>query len=209
MIPADLLDRLDAAKPNYLDRKSFLCLLLEQQLDTPRTLGGPSAAGTPSYSSITSTLLSNTSTKNIVVKSVQEPVAEEPVEAAATAAEPAPKRKKRKSRAEGCPAFEAFWKQYLAIKHRANGQTKPAALEAWHQITKRVTPERLQAALTAAVNQQVQQERETNWAAPFPDCHRWLSKGYWEQFIDAQTPPEAPVTRPDFTPPTDYPDAPF
>ena len=34
-IPADLLDRIDAAKPNYLDRKGFLCLLLDQALDTP------------------------------------------------------------------------------------------------------------------------------------------------------------------------------
>ncbi len=52
MIPADLLDRIDAAKPDFLDRKGFICLLLAQQLDTPLTLGVPSAAGTPSSSSI-------------------------------------------------------------------------------------------------------------------------------------------------------------
>ena len=32
-IPADLLDRIDAAKPNYLDRKGFLCLLLASAID--------------------------------------------------------------------------------------------------------------------------------------------------------------------------------
>ena len=32
-IPADLLDRIDDAKPNFLDRKGFLCLLLTQALD--------------------------------------------------------------------------------------------------------------------------------------------------------------------------------
>jgi len=32
-IPADLLDRIDAAKPNYLDRKGFLCLLLTSAID--------------------------------------------------------------------------------------------------------------------------------------------------------------------------------
>ncbi|MFZ9621889.1 MAG: hypothetical protein ACO289_11865, partial [Prochlorococcaceae cyanobacterium] len=52
MIPADLLDRIDAAKPDFLDRKGFICLLLAQQLDKPSTLGAPSAAGAPSSSSI-------------------------------------------------------------------------------------------------------------------------------------------------------------
>lgn len=31
-IPAELLDQIDSAKPDYLDRKSFICLLLTQQL---------------------------------------------------------------------------------------------------------------------------------------------------------------------------------
>jgi hypothetical protein len=47
-IPADLLDRIDAAKPDFLDRKGFVCLLLAQQLDKAITLGDPSAAGAPS-----------------------------------------------------------------------------------------------------------------------------------------------------------------
>lgn len=34
-IPDDLLDRLDAQKPEYLDRKGFLCLLIDQVLDDP------------------------------------------------------------------------------------------------------------------------------------------------------------------------------
>jgi hypothetical protein len=48
MIPADLLDRIDAAKPDYLDRKGFLCLLLDQALDKPGILGATSTAGAPS-----------------------------------------------------------------------------------------------------------------------------------------------------------------
>ena len=32
-IPADLLDRIDAAKPDFLDRKSFVCLLLANAID--------------------------------------------------------------------------------------------------------------------------------------------------------------------------------
>ena len=52
-IPAHLLDRIDAAKPDFLDRKGFICLLLSQQLDRGGTLGGPSAAGTTSNGSST------------------------------------------------------------------------------------------------------------------------------------------------------------
>lgn len=53
-VPADLLDKIDAAKPNFLDRKGFLCLLLTQALDaseeSPYDLGkggrGVGASGT-------------------------------------------------------------------------------------------------------------------------------------------------------------------
>jgi hypothetical protein len=38
-IPADLLDRIDAAKPNFLDRKGFLCLLLTHALDASEGSG--------------------------------------------------------------------------------------------------------------------------------------------------------------------------
>jgi hypothetical protein len=52
-ISADLLDRIDAAKPDFLDRKGFICLLLSQQLDRSGTLGLASASeASPSSSSI-------------------------------------------------------------------------------------------------------------------------------------------------------------
>jgi len=55
-IPEALDAKIEAAMPEYLDRKGFLCLLIDQALDTPVTLGVQSAAGTPStsYSSSTS-----------------------------------------------------------------------------------------------------------------------------------------------------------
>lgn len=43
-VPEALLSRIDASKPEYLDRKGFLCLLIEQSLDKGFTLGKPSAA---------------------------------------------------------------------------------------------------------------------------------------------------------------------
>lgn len=198
-IPADLLDHIDAAKPNFLDRKGFICLLLAQQLDSFGTLGGPSAAGTPSNTSI------ETSTNNSLIDIS---VVKNEIEAAEEPVVESQKRRKRKPPADGGPEFEAFWKQYLAIKHRANGQTKPAAIEAWRKVTKEITTAQLQAALTAAVNDQARATRDTGWAAPFPDCHRWLSKGYWQQHVGSTAEPLF-CERPDFTPPPEFPDAPF
>ena len=195
-IPADLLDQIDAAKPNFLDRKGFICLLLAQKLDTSGSLGGPSAAGTPS------------SISNSITSIEVNTVVSEPQEADPTPPSESQKRRNRKPPADGGPEFEAFWKQYLAIKHRANGQTKPAAIEAWRKVTKEITTAQLQAALTAAVNEQARATRDTGWAAPFPDCHRWLSKGYWQQHVGSVAEPLF-CERPDFTPPPEYPDAPF
>ena len=53
-IPDELLYRIEQERPNYLDRKAFVCLLLASALDRPVTLGGPSAAGTPSSSYLSS-----------------------------------------------------------------------------------------------------------------------------------------------------------
>ena len=44
-IPDDLLERLDAQKPQYLDRKGFLCLLIDQALDTPANFLGKGGRG--------------------------------------------------------------------------------------------------------------------------------------------------------------------
>jgi hypothetical protein len=49
-IPEGLDQKIEAAIPEYLDRKGFLCLLIDQALDRPVTLGVQSAAGTPSSS---------------------------------------------------------------------------------------------------------------------------------------------------------------
>ena len=196
----NLHEKLLAAKPKSLSLPAFCAFIIEGTLDTPVTLGGPSEAGTPS---ITSYITSNKRDRTVVseIKSAGNSDIPEP--------EPKPKkRRKRSEPADGGPEFEAFWKQYLALQHRSNGQTKPAAVEAWTKVCKQITPAQLRGALSAAVNHQSQMMRETGWAAPFPDCHRWLNKGYWQQFVDASSPVEAPLTpRPIFDPTN--PDEPF
>lgn len=173
-LPPELADQLDALKPRTQTLPSFCALLIEEKLAACGTLGGPSEAGTPSNtltSSLTSSLIDR-----YVVNSI---TTEEEVK------EEAPrKRRQRKPRAQGTPEFEAFWKQYLAIALRANGQTKPAAVQAWVEASKEATAEQLLRALTAAVNEQAKHLKQHGWASPFPDCHRWLSKGYWQQHLD-------------------------
>ncbi len=62
-IPDALLAKLDAAKPEYLDRKGFLCLLIDQGLDRACTLGLASG-------SEASTSISSTSKKTLTSKSI-------------------------------------------------------------------------------------------------------------------------------------------
>ena len=42
-IPKGLDDKINAAKPDFLDRKGFVCLLLSKAIDADATLGKPSA----------------------------------------------------------------------------------------------------------------------------------------------------------------------
>ena len=104
-IPDDLLERLDAQKPEYLDRKGFLCLLIDQALDTPVTLGVQSAAGTPS-----------TSTSTSIPKSIN-----------------SKSKKEGRKRQEYPEAFEVFWKGYQQLPEKASKQSKPLAFAAWEE----------------------------------------------------------------------------
>lgn len=115
----------------------------------------------------------------------------------------------RKPKAEGSPEFESFWRQYQAIKRRASNQSKPRALAVWDEVMASKTPDALCDALTRAVAQQARQEREGGFASPFPDCFRWLRDGYYEAFLDNSTPAVVIPKLPDFTPPPEFPDAPF
>lgn len=115
----------------------------------------------------------------------------------------------RKARAEGSPEFERFWRQYQAIKRRASNQSKPRALAVWDEVMASKTPDALCDALTRAIAQQARQEREGGFASPFPDCFRWLRDGYYEAFLDDSTPAVVIPKLPDFTPPPEFPDAPF
>lgn len=116
----------------------------------------------------------------------------------------------RQANTKGSPAFEAFWKQYQAIKRRASNQSKPKALAMWEQVLDTgITAEQLSKALGAAVTKQNQAERDGGHPSPFPDCFRWLRDGYYEAFLEAAAALPAPLARPDLTPPPEFADCPF
>lgn len=245
-IPAELLDKLDAAKPDFLDRKGFICLLLSEQLTRVRTLPAYCVgAGNPDHLTTETALrleeapqgaaavlpvppLKKSLSKNQALLEdgvgkglLGETPRKEPLDgaegyksadpAAVSAAVPEARLgKTRQANTKGSPAFEAFWKQYQAIKRRASSQSKPKALVMWEEVLgSGTTAEQLRQALGAAVTKQNQIERDGGYASPFPDCFRWLRDGYYEAFLETPALVVPISQRPDFTPPADHPDAPF
>ena len=165
-IPADLLDRIDAAKPNYLDRKGFLCLLLEQQLDRAGTLGLASASEASPSSSYSSSSLEVSIPKN---KNKG--------------------RSKGKSLTSYPEAFEEFWRAYQSLPVKASKQSKPLALAAWEDACAHHPPEDLSRALQALLELQQRELRsERGFTVAMPDCFRWLRDECYLALLEAHTP---------------------
>ena len=98
-------------------------------------------------------------------------------------------RKSRAKRAKGTPEFEAFWKRYQGCRHRANGQSKPKALELWGQLV----PDELQAddlmrAIDGAIKDIHSRQDVGEFASPLPDCFRWLRDGFYSSYLEENTP---------------------
>ena len=94
-------------------------------------------------------------------------------------------RKSRAKRAKGTPEFEAFWKRYQGCRHRANGQSKPKALELWGQLV----PDELQAndlmrAIDSAIKDIHSRQDVGEFASPLPDCFRWLRDGFYSSYLE-------------------------
>jgi hypothetical protein len=157
--------KIDAAKPEYLDRKGFLCLLLDQALDSAATLGAPD--GTEGA----------TSTSNLYIpKSINT-------------------NNKSKGRKQGKTAdlypddFLAFWKTYQSLPVKASKQSKPLALEAWKEATATSQPSAIQAAIEKQINIQHEELRtERGFTVSMPDCFRWLRDGCYHALMEDNAP---------------------
>jgi hypothetical protein len=96
-----------------------------------------------------------------------------------------PKKRGRKPKAEAgySVEFEAWWRQYQAIKRRASGQSKPKAWDEYRKALLKHPQEALEGALRAAVGEMYQIERNGGFASPFPDAFRWLRDGRYEAHL--------------------------
>ena len=96
-------------------------------------------------------------------------------------------KKKRSAKTKGCDEFETFWKTYTAFEHRANGQTKPKALDAWKTATKDVTPDQLLDALGKAQDEISDKVANQTFYSSMPDCHRWLKGEQYAVYLEGNT----------------------
>lgn len=168
-IPADLLDRIDAAKPNFLDRKGFICLLLSEQLDKAGTLAAPSTAGAASSSTSNSSSIEVSIPKNTHTG-----------------------RSKGRNAIAYPEAFEAFWRGYQSLPVKAAKQSKPLALAAWKEACAHRPPEELEKALQALLGVQERELRsERGFTVTMPDCFRWLRDECYLALLEQERPAQS------------------
>ena len=187
-VPADLLDRIDAARPNFLDRKGFLCLLLTQALDASLTGG----ASLPAYCVGAGT--KETAPTSRLGSSQTSPAEEVDTAGVASAPQedcPPPEPKKNKTKNKGRKnalyplEFELFWRTYQQLPEKASKQSKPLALAEWKAACEEVSPEQLMRAAEQLLSIQ-QQELSTarRFTVAMPDCFRWLRDGCYLALLE-------------------------
>ena len=100
-------------------------------------------------------------------------------------------RKSRAKKTKGTPEFEAFWKRYQGCRHRANGQSKPKALEVWKQLVPgELQPDDLNRAIQGAIDDIHSRQGTNEFASPLPDCFRWLRDECYAVYLEESAPAE-------------------
>jgi len=98
-------------------------------------------------------------------------------------------RKPRAKKTKGTPGFEAFWKRYQGCRHRANGQSKPKAMELWGQLVPdELQPDDLMRAIDGAIEDIRSRQGVGEFASPLPDCFRWLRDECYAVYLEDNTP---------------------
>ena len=150
-------------KPSLKQPESAEGTAQEQQLPPPQTEAVQSSAQEPDHEK-----------KHIVVKN------EIKVEKA---------RKSRAKKTKGTPEFEAFWKRYQGCRHRANGQSKPKAVELWGQLVPdELQPDDLMRAIDGAIEDIRSRQGVGEFASPLPDCFRWLRDECYAVYLEDNAP---------------------
>tara|TARA_Y100000004_G_scaffold74010_1_gene83138 strand:+ start:169 stop:894 length:726 start_codon:yes stop_codon:yes gene_type:complete len=98
-------------------------------------------------------------------------------------------RKSRAKKTKGTPEFEAFWKRYQGCHHRANGQSKPKALDVWNQLVPdELQPDDLMRAIDGAIEDIRSRQSINEFASPLPDCFRWLRDACYAVYLEDNAP---------------------
>ena len=94
------------------------------------------------------------------------------------------KLKQKTKRKKYTKDFEHFWKMYTEMKcDKSVSQSKKPAFEAWQKLDKEIK-QKLPDCLQADIDARIKKIRKNEWVPQFPDCHRWISKGQYEQFLE-------------------------
>ena len=94
------------------------------------------------------------------------------------------KLKQKTKRNQYTKDFEHFWKMYTEMNcDKCVSQSKKPAFEAWQKLSKEIK-EKLPDCLQADIDARIKKIRNAEWVPQFPDCHRWISKGQYEQFLE-------------------------
>jgi len=84
--------------------------------------------------------------------------------------------------------FEFFWNMYQSMHaEKSISQSKKPAFTEWQKLDKK-TKEKLPECLEADIKARIKKFRNDEWCPMFPDCHRWISKGQYEQFLELRKP---------------------
>ena len=189
-IPDDLHDKIEAAKPIYLDRKGFVCLILDQALDFEN--GG---ATLPAYRVGAGNRVGYDQKLPLQFPPQLEVTSSEAQHTAVLSQEfetskkdlGVNSKKPRSKRTKGCDEFETFWKTYTRFEHRANKQEKPKALKAWNETTKHTSHEELMDALAKAHDEISDKVANQTFYSSMPDCHRWLKGECYAVYLEGNT----------------------
>jgi hypothetical protein len=178
-----LLPLLEAHCPRYLSLQAFCNHLIDQaltgELTYPRavpvreTINFPLAA--PSSLSEGTVDVAET----VAVKAAEKAV---PLETSFSTERNNTVRKKSKT--QGSAEFNAFWKLYQSCPLKATNQRKNKAWDEWRKAIKIESPERLTEALENAIGAIRRGQNVDGWAAPLPDCFRWLRDGCYTAALE-------------------------
>jgi len=187
-----LHQRIDASKPEYLDRKGFVCLILDQALDTSAKVsanhvGAGNRNGVDSRLPLQFPPNLEVTSSSPPTEAVQAVPSEERFETSNNDLG-VKSKKPRAKRTKGCDRFETFWKTYTAFEHRANKQDKPKALDAWKKATYQdVAPDDLMYALDKAHEEIIDKVANQTFYSSMPDCFRWLKGECYAVYLEGNT----------------------